>query len=506
MKKTKKINRRQFMGLTGSAIAFTVVPRHVLGGANFVAPSDKITLGLVGCGTQQMRLLPGLITNPRIKIVSVCDPVKYPSGYIDWSPSGIRDKISELINEPDWGSNIEGKPGGRDTGKEVVDRYYRLQNPSAGLKGCTAYADFREMLDKEKDMTTVKILTPDHQHAYQAIAAMKKGKHVIMHKPISNVVAEARKTVETANNTGMITHLLAWSRRGTYDLVKKWVDEGAIGTLREVHLWTNRPVWPQWSEYPTDTPPIPKGFDWDLWLGPVPNRPYHPNITHALFRGWYEFGSGAVADMGIYSLWPLFDTFGINTAPVSIEAMGSHTCFVDENSRFQAQTNDVSFPLACKFRWKFSEKGTSPPLELFWYDGGMKPDNPPELEAENKELENMGMMYVGDKGKIISSGFNGANPRIIPEKRMIEHTGSSQAPKTASEESNDTWIDAILKGEQSPGSFSKLQNCNETVLLAAVALRAGKKIIYDPKNMKITNIPEADKFLHRAEYRKGWEI
>ena len=149
-------------------------------------------------------------------------------------------------------------------------------------------------------------MTPDHLHGYISIAAMKKGKHVVIHKPIANRMHEATTTIETAKKTGVSTHLLAWSKRSGNDLAKKWISEGLIGNLREIHNWSNRPVWPQWTSNPKDTPPVPPGFDWDLWLGVVPDRPYHPNYTHNVFRGWYDFGGGSIADMGHYSLWPLF--------------------------------------------------------------------------------------------------------------------------------------------------------------------------------------------------------
>lgn len=505
----KKLNRRQFLGMTGSAFAFTVVPRHVLGGLNYVAPSDKITLGLIGCGTQQLRELTSLITDKRIRVVSVCDPVKHPTGYLDWSPYGIRDSIRGLLGDKKWGEDLPGIPGGRDTGKEVVDRYYlgqgQGQGQSAGNKGCTAYADFREMLDSEPDMTAVKIITPDHQHAVQAIAAMKKGKHVIMHKPVANRVYEARVTVETARQTGLTTHLLAWSYRSQYDVVKKWIDEGAIGTLREVHNWSYRPVWPQWPENPSEPKPVPDGFDWDLWLGPVPDRPYHPDFTHNVYRGWYDFGAGSVADMGIYSLWPLFRTFGINTPPVSIEALGTTTNTVTPLNTCQMVNNTVSFPHSSILRWKFEPETGAPGLDLFWYDGGMKPHNPPEMEADNLELPREGMLFAGDEGKIIG-GFHCENPRIIPREKMISFTGSEDPPEDRIERGTDVWINAVLKGEQSPGSFQDVEVCNETTLLAAVALRAGRKILYDPESMVVKNIPGADRFLYRGEYRKGWEV
>lgn len=283
MTERKKLNRRQFLSLSGSAVAFTVVPRHVIGGLNYVAPSDKITVGLIGCGTQQLRELTRLISDPRIQIVSVCDPVKYPTGYRDWSLNGIRNSIRKVLDEPGWGSNLL-IPGGRDVGQELVDKYYTKNRTSTQYKACAAYEDFREMLDREQDMTAVKIITPDHQHAIQAITAMKKGKHVIMHKPVANIVHEARAVIETARQTGVITHLLAWTDRSSYRLVKNWIDRGAIGTLREIHNWSYRPVWEQWTMRPAETPSVPAGFNWPLWLGPVPDRPYHPNYTHATYR------------------------------------------------------------------------------------------------------------------------------------------------------------------------------------------------------------------------------
>jgi len=499
------MDRRQFLTRAGLAGAFTVVPRHVLGGTNHVAPSDKITLGLIGCGTQQLNELTSLIPDPRIRIVSVCDPVKHPSGYVHWSRYGLRNSIRGLLEDPEWGADLPGIPGGRDIGKEVVDTYYANQQASNGGNGCTAYADFREMLEEEDDMMAVKVITPDHQHAVQAVAAMNKGKHVVMHKPLANIVHEARRTVETAEETGAITHLLAWSRRSQYGVVKEWIDEGAIGTLREVHNWSFRPVWPQWTSNPSETPPVPEGFDWDLWLGPVPDRPYHPDYTHAVYRGWYDFGGGSVADMGIYSLWPLFTTFGITTPPTSIEALGTTTARVNEENVSGHHRNMVAFPYSSIFRWKFPAADSSPKFDLFWYDGGMKPHNPPEMEEDGLDLPSEGMMFVGDEGKILGD-FRCEQPRIIPEAKMIAFTGSADPPPDVTEGGTGVWIDAILNGEQSPGNFRSAAECNETALLAAVALKAGRKIIYDPENMEVTNNPDDSRFLYREAYREGWEL
>ncbi|TMI79874.1 MAG: gfo/Idh/MocA family oxidoreductase, partial [Bacteroidetes bacterium] len=198
MKPSKKIRRREFIGTAAAAsIGFTILPRSVLGGHGYIAPSDKINLAYIGCGTQGLREMCALITNPELQIVSVCDPNKMSTNYIDWSPNEIRDDIRKVINEPDWGSALAGIPGGRDIGKELVEKYYSKQNNS-NYKGCTAYSDFRELLEKEKGIVAVKIMTPDHLHGYISIAAMKKGKHVVIHKPIANRMHEARLTIETA--------------------------------------------------------------------------------------------------------------------------------------------------------------------------------------------------------------------------------------------------------------------------------------------------------------------
>jgi hypothetical protein len=320
----KRFNRRQFLGSAAAAsVAFTILPRHVLGGRGFIAPSDKLTLAYIGCGTQGMREMIELIANPKLQIVAVCDPNKISTNYVDWSPHEIRDNIRTALKEPSWGEGFDGIPGGREIGKEFVEKYYAKSGRSAAYKGCASYADFRELLEKEKDVDAVKIMTPDHHHASISIAAMKKGKHVVIHKPIANRMYEGRLSIETARKTGVSTHLLAYSKRSGNDIVKKMISDGAIGNLKEIHNWSNRPVWPQWVSNPTDTPPVPEGLDWGLWLGPVPDRPYHPNYTNCVFRGWYDFGAGSIADMGHYSLWPMFLTLGINTPPLSAEAFGT---------------------------------------------------------------------------------------------------------------------------------------------------------------------------------------
>ena len=344
-------------------------------------------------------------------------------------------------------------------------------------------------------------MTPDHLHGYISVAAMKKGKHVVIHKPLANRMYEAKLVMKTAKETGVSTHLLAWSKRSGMALVKKWIDDGQIGTLREIHNWSNRPVWPQWTANPVDEIPVPKDFDWKLWLGVVPDRPYHPNYTHNVFRGWYDFGGGAIADMGHYSLWPLFLTLGINTAPLSAEAYGTTTRVV-ENQVCRPYNNDVAFPVSCIVHFKYPKQATLPAFDLYWYDGGMKPHSFEELG--NKTLDPEGMMFVGDKGRIIS-GFRCENPKLLPEAKMNAWLQGNPPHKEETESGDPHWINAFKNKTQSPGSFLNAGSVTETILLGAVSLRAKKKVEYDSVNMKITNDEAANKYFYR-EYRPGWEM
>jgi len=279
---------------------------------------------------------------------------------------------------------------------------------------------------------------------------------------------------------------------------------GDIGTLREVHNWTNRPVWPQYTNLPTDAPPIPNGLDRDLWLGPEAERPYSPDYTHMVFRGWYDFGGGCMADMGHYSLWTVFNALELGS-PTSVEPVLSHTCEFKDGVPFRVQ-NNFSFPTASSVRFKYPARGEWPALDLFWYDGGMRPPTPPELEIDNQELEAEGMMFVGSKGKILA-GFQLANPRLIPEKRMRKHAPLPPQPPPQPGQiapSMTQWMAAVRGGAQSQSSFLNAGPISEAVNLYAVALRAGSKLVYDSQARKITNNVEANKYLSRA-YRKGWD-
>jgi hypothetical protein len=493
-----EITRRGFVGASVAAGVITVVPRHVLGGAGRVAPNDKIAVAHVGMGTQGFRKLGDLLDAPEIQIVAVCDPNADTSDYVEWGKGGIRKTIAGYLGNPSWRKDDGGCPGGREVGREVVDAYYARQRGAAAYKSCAAYADFRELLEKEQDLDAVKVMTPDHLHATISIAAMKRGKHVAMHKPIANRLVEGRLVLDTARKTKVGTHLLAYGSGADNGRIARRIKEGVIGTLREIHNWTNRPVWPQYTEIPTDKPPVPKGLDWDLWLGPALDRPYHPHYTHTVFRGWYDFGGGSMADMGIYSLWPVFSALGLE-APLSAEAWATHTCRIADGVSTTVK-NDFSFPTGCTIRFKFAPRQQSAALDLFWYDGGMKPRLPEELEAQDVAMPREGILYIGDEGTIMA-GFRGSDPRLFAKGKSEPLSLAAEAEDDAPE---NPWLDAF-RGLPSPGSFLNAGPITDAVNLGTVALRAGTKVVFDSENMKITNAADANQYLSR-EYRQGWEL
>ncbi len=511
-----RLSRRRFM-LTGGAVAgaFALAPRHVLGGPGFVAPSEKITLACIGFGTQAIRELGGILASPEVQIVAVCDVEKDGMNYLEWGKGEIRNTIRRLIENPTWREGFNHPPGGRDVGKEIVETCYAKQRGKDQFKGCAAYVDFRELLECEKDVNAVKVMTPDHTHAAIALAALKKGIHVVVHKPLANRVMEARAVIETARTRKIATHFLPASEGAAQQEALAMVRNGAIGTLREIHNWSMRPMWPQFPILPADRPPIPAGFDWTLWLGPSLDRPYHPHYTHTNFRGWYEFGGGSIADMGHYSLWPIFQLLNLD-APISVESTPSHDCTVSDHvcSRIK---NDYSFPVACTVRMRFAAKEDRPALDIFWYDGGIKPPAPEELMAENKELPEEGMMFLGDQGKILG-GFRAENSRIIPDAKMRVYRQANSLPESVSSQAGRNrqsegrsgreaaWITAFKGGPASYGDFLLAGPICDAVNLAAISLRlGGRRLQWNAASARITNVPEANTFLTR-EYRPGWEL
>jgi Oxidoreductase family, C-terminal alpha/beta domain len=333
---------------------------------------------------------------------------------------------------------------------------------------------------------------------------MKRKKHVLMHKPLSNRLLEGKAVIDMAKQSGVVTHLIPWDSNGSMDQVMAWIDGGKIGKLKEVHNWTNRPVWPQFPQLPTEQVAVPEGLNWDLWLGPEADRAYSPEYTNMFFRGWYDFGGGSMADMGHYSLWTVFNALQL-TSPEAIIPNLSH--FVDMKGVVPYQVkNDFSFPMACTVRFKYPANGNRPPVDLCWWDGGIRPSTPDEVAANNEELPAEGMMFVGEKGKIVT-GFNVQKPVLYHKKNPPLKT-DIQAPQSYA---NNKMIDALTlfatsckSNTQYAGSFIEAEALTEAINLYAASLRSGHLLKYDAASRQITNVPDANKYLSR-QYRTGWD-
>ena len=280
----KKTGRRRFLGGLAATSALTIVPRRVLGGSGYLAPSDMIVLAQVGCGTQAQRQVnTGFVARKDLQFVAVVDPNKDSQDYVDWEEGGNRARIRRFLEEPTWGEGDTGIHAGRDVARQIMETYYEKENRPGGIR---AYEDYREMLEKETDIQGIVNITPDHQHAGINISALRKGKAAIAHKPLAIVQYELRRTLQAARESSAVSHLLAYSNNPDRHTLAAWIKAGIIGNVREVHNWTNRPFWPQgWQEYYKSGTPVPAGLNWALWQGPEPERPYHPNYTHAVYRG-----------------------------------------------------------------------------------------------------------------------------------------------------------------------------------------------------------------------------
>jgi predicted dehydrogenase len=282
--------------------------------------------------------------------------------------------------------------------------------------------------------------------------------------------------------------------------INEWLEDGAIGPVREVHVWSDRPThrgklpfwWPQGIERPTDTPPVPSTLDWDLWLGPAPMRPYNPAYVPFQWRGWWDFGSGGLGDMGIHNLAPVFSALKLG-APESVEA--SSTPVFPE-----------TVPVACIVHYQFPARGDLPPVNLHWYDGGLLPARPSELDENEMELDpEDGIIFVGDKGKMLVRGWGGETPRLIPEsKNRAYKRPPPTLPRSIGH--HKEWLQACKTGSPTRSNFDFAGGLTEAVLLGSVCVHnGGSKLIWDTENLKIKNDPEANKYLH-YEYRPGWSL
>ena len=363
------------------------------------------------------------------------------------------------------------------------------------------YKDFREMLDKEKSIDAVVVATPDHAHAIVSTTAMKMGKHVYCEKPLTRTVYEARTVARVARAAKVATQMgnQGMAFEGNR-LINEWLADGAIGPVREVHVWSDRPThrgkmplwWPQGIERPQDTPAVPSTLDWDLWLGPAPWRPYHPVYVPFRWRGWWDFGSGGLGDMGIHNLAPVFSALKLG-APESVHA--SSTPVFKE-----------TIPLAAIVHYQFPARGALPPVKVHWYDGGLLPARPEELEEDERNLDpEDGVIFVGDDGKMLVTGWGGREPRLIPESRNQEYKRPApMLPRSVGH--HKEWIEACKGGPAPRSNFDFAGPLTEAVLLGALCIRnGGEKLLWDSANLKITNVPEANKLLH-YEYRKDWKL
>lgn len=494
------LSRRRFLAGAGAAAAVALVPREVLGGPRYVAPSERINIGYVGCGTQGLRQLMQALEKPEIRIAAVCDPNRRSDDYPEWGRNELNDKIRKFVGDPNWAQGARGGLCGREVGFEVVNRHYAKQKSAA--TACRAYSDFRELLENEKDLDAVYIMTPEHLHGVIAVRAMRAGKHVITHKPVSNVLNEVRQVRDTARQTGVANQLFCSAGMGSTPTIAEWLGAGAIGPVREVHNWSSRPFWPQGMiEPPKDTPPVPEGLDWNLWLGPASERPYNPAYANVVFRGWYDFGTGALGDMGHYSFHQIFAILKLGS-PISVESTRSQFWKIKDYT-WHKEVNRVSYPEASLIHWQFPARGGLPPVTLHWYDGGLRPPIPSELERDGEAMPEEGLLFVGDNGKLLA-GFMGENPRLIPQARMRDFKPPPQTlPRPIDE--LDQFIRACRGGQPSDASFEAAYPFAETILLGTIAQRVNQKLQWDTAKFEFSNSPEANELKFRKN-RAGWEI
>jgi predicted dehydrogenase len=507
------ISRRQFITKASSiAMAFSIVPRHVLGGAGFVPPSDKVNIAFIGLGCQGFRVMMQYLKQPDVQGVAVCDVNKSGANHPQWGAGEFRDKVQKLLGVSsgwEWLSpdtpiqlthSMTSPAGvsGRDTCQKVVDAYYGTQKRSGQYRGCAAYVDFRELLEKQKDVDAVVVCTTDNLHAAVSVAAMKKGKHVFCQKPLTHTIYEARRVAEVARETGVATQI-AVANQASEDtrLLCEWIWSGVIGPVREVYNWSSRPYWAQGVERPKESQPVPEGLDWDLWLGAAPERPFNQAYLPFVWRGWTDFGCGSLGDMGSYSYDTLFRVLKLE-APTAVEA--------STTDRY-----DETYPAASIIRYEFPARGDMPPVRYNWYDAGLRPERPTELEEGRPfkgegEEEDEGLLFVGDGGKILC-GFNGAHPKLIPQSKMDAFKPPPKAlPRSPGNDRE--WLDACKGSKSKPGGNFEFEGMvTETLLLGNVAIRTGERLHWDRASMNVAgaNADFKTKYIS-PERRKGWEL
>ena len=484
------MNRRKFISSTAAAgIGFTVVPSYVLGGKSHVAPNDKVNVGLIGCGTQaanQMRGAGRFLSLDELQFITVCDPNKESNDYPQWGrPAGA----------------TEGMIGGREAGRRWVNEAYAEKTGNSSYDACTTYADFRELLDKEK-VDAIMIIAPDHTHTTIALAAMKKKIHVASQKPISNFMYETRLACETSKTAGVNTHMFAYRMSENFLRVKAWIDGGLIGKVTKVHRWNNRPVWPQGSPYLPEPEKIPFGFDWQLWLGPSVDRPYSHHYTHTVFRGWYEFGAGCLADMGTYGFWQDWRLLNLGM-PVMAEGLPNVNVEIKDYRSYQFR-NTVSWPYASTLYFgDVPVNGKNETIEVMWTDGGMRPRTPKELIQLERSIPVEGVIIYGERGAILG-GTNYQDPVLVGVRDGERAASRIRVPSEFTDPTTEM-VQAFQGVKNSAGCFANAQTVCEAIALGNLSIRAANRLEWDNKEMKVTNVPEANDYIKRV-YRSGWEL
>ncbi len=479
-------SRRQFLGTIASAAAFTIVPRSVLGGVGYTAPSDMVNIAAIGIGGQGG----GDIQN----IATPDEPIKRSGmggGFLNQPYAGIAPPRTQRRMSDDI---VQMGDAGKKEFKHAniyalcdVDHEY-AGHIMAGYPKAKRYVDYREMIDKEKEIDGILIGTPDHTHAVIASYAMNAGKHVFVEKPMAKTIYETRFLTDLAKKTGVVTQMgnQGHNIEGTMQTVE-WIQSGAIGNVTEVHMWSNRPVWRQGYFTRPEGVPVPSHLNYDIWLGPAPEKPYHPDILHFAWRGLWDYGTGAMGDMGAHTfdapIWAL--NLGM---PTKIQATST-----PYNNDYLPQTESVTY--------EFPARGNMPPVKVTWTDGGVKPPRPAALEAGRQLRE---ALYIGDKGMLMH-GTHGATPELIPND-----PGFVEPAKTLHRPSNIyvDWVEAIKEGRKAANDFEVSSKLNEIMLLTNIAVAAQRLNItleYDAENMRITNCPEANDYFH-YEYRNGWKL
>lgn len=443
MKKTGITRRFFIMGTAASFAGCASSPGVIRPRTRSVSPNEKLNIAAIGSGGKGRSDIHGCKSE---NIVALCD--------VDW------ERAAETFEEfPD----------------------------------ATRYKDFRVMLERE-NIDAVTISTPDHTHAVAAVTAMKLGKHVRVQKPLTYSVAEARLLRDVARETKVVTQMgnQGHSHNGVRRLCEM-IWNGDIGQIHEVHIWTNRPVWPQGIGRPAETVPVPDTMSWDMWLGPAPSRPYHPAYAPFRWRGWLDFGCGALGDMACHIADPANWALRLHeTGPLSVEAV------INEGM------TDETFPNRSMIRYEFPRRRDMDPVTVYWHDGGNLPSLPEGLPAGTKLGEgDNGSLFIGTKG-MATAGEYGGNPRLLPDTLMQDYSFPDPTiPRIPDENPYLEFIRACKGGEPASSNFDYAGPFTEWVVMGNLALRNKGKLEWDSKNMRVTNQPAAN-FNVTREYRKGW--